>query len=207
MRHVEELMKRYPALECCRKDIIAAIDILTDCYRRDGMVFVAGNGGSCADSAHIVGELLKGFLLKRRIPADDCAILNETDDGSYVAPRLQCGLRAMSLMEQGGLTTAVQNDNGYDMGPAQQLYAMGRPNDVFIGISTSGNARNISLACQVARLRGIPVIGLTGAGGGKLLTNSTVCIRVPETETYKVQELHLPVYHVLCSEIEEIFFG
>ena len=167
---------------------------------------MAGNGGSAADASHLVGGLMKGFVKRRPVPREDVLALSGLPDGAYLSERLQCGLRAMSLMSQEGITTAVQNDLGGDLGPAQQLYALGRRGDVLIGLSTSGNARNVTLACQVAKLRGMSVIGMTGRGGGLLKSLSDVCVCVPETETFKVQELHLPVYHALCLVVEETFF-
>lgn len=206
---LEDLIRRYPILDCCRKQIELSYEILVDCLEAGGSVFVAGNGGSAADSDHIVGELQKGFILRRPLSETDKNTLLELDgeNGRYLADHLQYGLPAFSLMSQSALSSAVTNDLGGDLGPSQSLMALGRENDVFIGISTSGNSRNIALACQVAALKNIHVIGMTGKNGGKLGNISEVCIMVPETETYKVQELHLPVYHTLCMMLEKHFFG
>lgn len=206
MSILSDLLSRYPQLSPLGGDIDTAAAMLIAAYRQGGTVFIAGNGGSAADASHIVGEFMKGFVRKRPLPATERQALAAVPDGAWLAERLQCGLPAISLMSQEGITTAVQNDLGGELGPAQQLYAMGRPGDVLIGISTSGNARNVHLACQVARVRGLRIIGLTGAGGGRLAGIADLCLRVPETETYKVQELHLPVYHALCMMVEEAFF-
>ena len=206
MDRIEELVRRDASLSCVAGEVRVACEVVVACYRGGGTVYVAGNGGSAADASHLVGELMKGFVKRRPVPREDALALSGMPDGAYLSERLQCGLRAMSLMSQEGITTAVQNDLGGDLGPAQQLYALGRRGDVLIGLSTSGNARNVALACQVAKLRGMSVIGLTGRGGGLLKSLSDVCVCVPETETFKVQELHLPVYHTLCLQVEETFF-
>lgn len=203
-----DLLARYPALAVCEEALASAITLLIRTYEHDGTVFTCGNGGSAADADHIVGELLKGFVRRRPLPMAERAALSSVAgvDGDYLASRLQCGLRAMSLMSQQGLSSAVANDLGGDLGPAQQLYGMGRQGDMLIALSTSGNARNVALACRVAKLKGIPVVGMTGIAGGHLAELADICIKVPERETYRVQELHLPVYHALCRAVEAFFF-
>ena len=203
-----DLLARYPALAVCEEALASAITLLIRTYEHDGTVFTCGNGGSAADADHIVGELLKGFVRRRPLPMAERAALSSVAgvDGDYLASRLQCGLRAMSLMSQQGLSSAVANDLGGDLGPAQQLYGMGRQGDMLIALSTSGNARNVALACRVAKLKGIPVVGMTGMMGGQLAELADICIKVPERETYRVQELHLPVYHALCRAVEAFFF-
>ena len=203
-----DLLARYPALAVCEEAMASAIALLISTYEHDGTVFTCGNGGSAADADHIVGELLKGFVRRRPLPTADRTALSCAAgvDGDYLASRLQCGLRAMSLMSQPGLSSAVANDLGGDLGPAQQLYGMGRKGDLLIALSTSGNARNVALACRVAKLKGIPVVGMTGIAGGHLAELADICIKVPERETYRVQELHLPVYHALCRAVEAFFF-
>ncbi|MGI5923057.1 MAG: D-sedoheptulose-7-phosphate isomerase [Lentisphaeria bacterium] len=205
---LDELLLRYPSLAVCSKAITLAIELVIRAYERDAVVFTCGNGGSAADADHIVGELLKGFVRRRPLPeADREALSREAGlDGDYLASRLQCGLRAMSLMSQQSLSSAVANDLGGDLGPAQQLYGMGRRGDVLIALSTSGNARNVALACHVAKIRGITIIGMTGMAGGRLAELADLCIKVPEKETYRVQELHLPVYHALCQAVETFFY-
>jgi len=203
-----DLLARYPALAVCEGAMASAIALLISTYEHDGTVFTCGNGGSAADADHLVGELLKGFVRRRPLPIADRAALSSVAgvDGDYLASRLQCGLRAMSLMSQQGLSSAVANDLGGDLGPAQQLYGMGRQGDMLIALSTSGNARNVALASRVAKLKGIPVVGMTGMMGGQLAELADICIKVPERETYRVQELHLPVYHALCRAVEAFFF-
>ena len=207
-RALVRLLERYPVLEECKQDIVHSYDLLCDCFSRDGFLFTCGNGGSAADADHIVGEILKGFVLKRPLPDRDKEALKAfgEPEGTELADKLQMGLRAMSLMNQTAIFTAAGNDLGGDMGPAQQLNALGREGDLLLGISTSGNAKNVALACQVAKLRGMKIIGMTGAKGGRLATLADVCIRVPSCETFVVQELHLPVYHALCIMIEKTFF-
>lgn len=204
-----ELLERYPVLRDCSEDIVKAYEILFECFKGDGFLFTCGNGGSAADADHIVGELLKGFVLKRPLSEEDKNKLNSfgEPEGAELAQKLQMGFRAMSLMSQTAIFTAAGNDLGGDMGPAQQLNALGRKGDVLFGISTSGNAKNIALACQVAKLRGMKIIGLTGYKGGRLASLADVCIKVPAGETFVVQELHLPVYHALCIMIEKSFFN
>ena len=203
-----ELLERYPVLRDCTEDIVAAYNILYECFEKDGFVFTCGNGGSAADADHIVGELLKGFVLKRPLSQEDkekLIALGEPE-GAELAEKLQMGFRAMSLMNQTAIFTAAGNDLGGDTGPAQQLNALGRKGDVLLGISTSGNAKNVALACQVAKMRGMKIIGLTGYKGGRLASLADVCIKVPAGETFVVQELHLPVYHALCIMAEKSFF-
>ncbi len=205
---LENLLVHYPSLEACRGDILKAYEVLSECFARDGFVFTTGNGGSASDADHIVGELLKGFKLRRPLcEAEKVRLLGQGQpEGAMLSSRLQRGFRAMSLMSQTAIYTAAGNDLGGDMGPAQQLNSLGRPGDVLFGISTSGNAMNIALAVQVARMKGMKTIGLTGCKGGRLAEMADVCIKVPENETYRIQELHLPVYHALCSMLEVTFF-
>jgi D-sedoheptulose 7-phosphate isomerase len=206
---LSELLARYPQLSACAESLREAYQCLVTCYEHDGILYVCGNGGSCADSDHITGELLKGFVSRRPLPAEECEKLQALagDDGAMLASTLQCGLRAISLNSHVALTTAVGNDLGDNLGPAQMLQALGRPGDVFLAISTSGNARNLALAGAVAKAKEVKVIGLTGRNGGKLRQSADICICVPEDETYKIQELHLPVYHALCLMLESRFFA
>ena len=207
--HVDQLMIRYPQLNPCREDIIAAYKILEECYVNDHKLLIAGNGGSAADAEHIAGELMKRFSKPRPVPEGFARRLCEVDPerGPGLARNLEQGLMAIPLVAHEAMTTAYINDvDGLGVF-AQQLYGFGRPGDVFLGISTSGNSRNVLSATVVARALGIKVIGLTGESGGELAKVADVPIRVPETETYKIQELHLPVYHCLCLMLENRFFG
>lgn len=208
-KHIDLLVQRYPVLDICKEDIEKAYRILEECYTHDGKLLIAGNGGSAADSEHIAGELMKRFKTPRPVPADFAEKLQEVDSvrGPELAKNLERGLMAIPLVAHEALTTAYINDvDGLGVF-AQQLYGFGRPGDVFLGISTSGNSKNIMSATVVARALGLKVIGLTGAKGGELASVADVAIRVPETETFMIQELHLPVYHCLCLMLEERFFG
>ena len=208
-KHLEVLLERYPQIETCRNDIEKAYLILEKCYENDHKLLIAGNGGSAADSEHIAGELMKRFKVPRPVTSDFAEKLKAIDPvrGENLAKNLERGLMSIPLVAHEALTTAYINDvDGLGVF-AQQLYGFGRPGDVFLGISTSGNSKNVMSATVVARALGIKVIGLTGAKGGELAIVSDVAIKVPETETYMIQELHLPVYHCLCSMLEDRFFG
>lgn len=209
MKYLDELMERYPALEAVRDRILEAYQILRDCYEQGGKLLVAGNGGSAADSEHIVGELMKGFVKRRQVSEEFACALKQTDPekGAELADKLQGGLMAIALCGHLGLSTAYLNDVDGDLIYAQQTYGYGRQNDVLLGISTSGNSKNVDYAVVTAKAIGMKVIGLTGKDGGKLKASADVAIVVPEQETYKIQELHLPIYHALCLMLEEHFFG
>lgn len=208
-KHLDLLIQRYPALAGTKQSIQDAYFVLEDCYERGGKLLVAGNGGSAADSEHIAGELMKRFRIRRPVSAAYAQKLTAIDPvrGPVLARNLECSLMAIPLVAHEALTTAYINDvDGLGVF-AQQLMGFGRSGDVFLGISTSGNSQNVLNATVVARASGIKVIGLTGASGGELAKVSDVAIRVPETETYMIQELHLPVYHCLCLMLEDHFFG
>lgn len=208
-KHVDTLIDRYPSLEVCRKDIISAYEIMEETYSAGRKLLVAGNGGSASDSEHIVGELMKEFKLKRKIYAAQIDRLMKIDAemGTVLADHLQGTLPAISLVGEPSLTTAFMNDAVPVLIFAQQINGLGKPGDVFLGISTSGNSKNILYAAVAAKSKGLKIIGLTGEKENRLMDFADVCIRVPETETYKIQELHLPVYHCLCLMLEEKFFG
>ena len=209
MAHLDELVERYPSLSTCRKDIEAAYKLMEEAYEGDHKLLIAGNGGSAADSEHIAGELMKRFKITRPCPPEFAEKLKSIDPerGENLAKNLERGLMAIPLVAHEALTTAYINDvDGLGVF-AQQLYGFGRSGDAFLGISTSGNSKNVMSATVVARALGIKVIGLTGATGGELAEVADVVIKVPETETYKIQELHLPVYHCLCLMLEDRFFG
>lgn len=207
--HINLLVKRYPVLKEIKQDLMVAYRIMEDCYVREGKLLVAGNGGSAADSEHIAGELMKRFKTPRPVSKEFAEKLKQIDPerGSHLAENLECSLMAIPLVAHEALSTAYINDvDGYGVF-AQQLFGFGRTGDVFLGISTSGNSENIISAAVVAKAIGIKIIALTGADGGELAKIADVCIKVPETETYMVQELHLPVYHCWCLMLEERFFG
>lgn len=207
-KHIKVLMQRYPQLSAARQDIIDAYSIMEECYMNDGKLLVAGNGGSAADSEHIAGELMKRFETSRTIPDEFAIRLKEIDHvkGEKLAKTLEQGLMAIPLVAHEAMTTAYINDVDGEGVFAQQLYGFGRKGDVFLGISTSGNSRNILNATVVARALGIKVIGLTGNTGGELATVADVAVVVPERRTYMIQELHLPVYHCWCLMLETKFF-
>lgn len=208
-KHIDLLMKRYPVLETCKEEIIGGYELMEACYKNGGKLLIAGNGGSAADSEHIAGELMKRFKTPRSIPEDLKKKLIEIDSirGKNLSKNLERPLMAIPVVAHEALTTAYINDvDGLGVF-AQQLYGFGKEGDVFLGITTSGNSQNVMSATVVARALGIKVLGLTGENGGELSQVANVCVKVPETETYMVQELHLPVYHCWCLMLEDKFFG
>ena len=210
MNKKEELFLRYPELRVCEADIDSALALMTETYENGGKLLICGNGGSCSDAQHIVGELMKGFLLKRPMTEAQKKAFADAlgeEDAENFASRLQRGLPAISLDAQGALFTAYANDADADYVYAQAVFGYGKPEDLLIGISTSGNSKNVVLAMKAAKALGLRGISLTGAKESKLSALSDVTVRVPDTETFKIQELHLPVYHYLCAAIEEKFFG
>lgn len=209
MKHVDSLIERYPELAVCQNDIISAYKILENAYANGRKLLVCGNGGSAADSEHVVGELMKEFKLKRKVFANQADAMKAIDPemGEYLADNLQGALPAIALTGHSALSTAFMNDSESVLVFAQQVNGYGREGDVLLGISTSGNSKNVIYAAITAKARGLKVIGLTGAKESRLSKLADCCIQVPETETYKVQEMHLPVYHCLCMMLEEKFFG
>lgn len=209
MRHIDLLVERYPSLESARNDIVAAYLLLEESYENGGKLLVVGNGGSAADAEHIVGELMKGFKLPRKPEADFAEKLVEENQelGSVLAENLQGALPAIALDGHPALSTAYMNDCEPLLCFAQQVNGYGKSGDVFLGISTSGNSRNVLFAATTAHAKGLKVIGLTGAKDSKLKDMSDVCIKAPQTETYMIQELHLPIYHCLCLMLEDKFFA
>lgn len=207
--HLNHLIDRYPKLIVCKEDIMQAYELLETVYQNGRKLLVCGNGGSASDSEHIVGELMKEFKLKRKIYGNQATALKEIDSelGQVLADNLQGALPAISLTGHSSLQTAYMNDAVPELVFAQQVNGYGKPGDVFLGISTSGNSKNVLYAAVNAKAKGLKVIGLTGAKENKLMKFADVCIRVPETETFKIQELHLPVYHCLCLMLEQKFFG
>ncbi len=205
---LDDLVIRYPVLDSIKENIEEAYYILKDCYDCDGKLLIAGNGGSCADAQHIVGELMKGFCKKRSCDEDFRKLLLKEDPehGSNIADNLQKGLMAISLTDHQALSTAFANDLDPAYIYAQQLYGYGRKNDVFLAISTSGNSKNVGYAVTVAKALGLKVIALTGKDGGKLKKMADCAIVAPSEETFMIQELHLPIYHALCLMLEETYF-
>lgn len=205
---MDNLYERYPNLKECETDIENAVKAVCGTYKDGGKLLACGNGGSCADCDHIVGELMKGFLLKREQPE----LLGKLEklgfsDAEYMAKHIQGALPAISLPYQAALLTAFANDVAADMIYAQMVYGYAKKEDILICISTSGNSKNVVYAAKIAKVLGIKTVALTGKNESKLSEICDIAVRVPETETYKVQELHLPVYHYICAKTEKEFFN
>ena len=207
--NIDDLIKRLPSLAVCRENIENSGRLLTNQFSKGNKLLICGNGGSAADSEHISGELLKGFLSKRPLSREKIDEYNKNcpEFGDNDAKNLQEGLPAIPLTSLSALSTAFSNDVNPDYVFAQGVMALGSPGDVLIGISTSGNSQNVLNAAKTAKAKGLYVIGLTGADGGKLKELSDYTIKVPEKETFMVQELHIGVYHYLCAYCENEIFG
>lgn len=205
----DTLLERYPALNECSSQITAAYETIRNAYENGGTLYTAGNGGSAADSDHIVGELMKSFMFKRPVSDELKNSMTKLfgEDGEALAKNLEGGLGAVSLPSLTALSTAVSNDTDPKTVFAQMINSLGKKGDVFLGISTSGNSANIIYAMMTAKAKGLAVIGMTGSKACKMDGLCDAVIHVPESETYKVQELHLPVYHALCAMLESAFFG
>ena len=203
----EELFERYPVLEGIKTNVLNMFEIVNETYQNGGTLYCAGNGGSSADSEHIVGELLKSFKKERGVDENIASsLLNYGEDGAYLLSKLEGSLPAVSLISQTGIITAFANDKSWDTAVAQQLYGLGKSGDCLLVLSTSGNSKNCVYAVLLAKAKGIKTVAFTGEGGGRLKEICDECICVPERETYKVQELHLPIYHCFCAMLEEEFF-
>ena len=208
MDYIQQLIQRYPALESVKADISAAFDIIANSYANGGKLLIAGNGGSASDAEHIAGELMKTFAKKRNLPDSFITDIKKVDPeiADYLIPRMQPGLPTIALSGHASLNTACINDIDGNITFAQQVYGYGKETDVLLAISTSGNSKNVLYAAAVAKAKKLKIIALSGGTGGALKKVADVSIIVPETETYKVQELHLPVYHCLCQMLENHFF-
>lgn len=204
---LEHLYINFPVLNKLSKEIEESLQILLASYRNGKKLLVCGNGGSAADSEHIVGELMKGFRMERPITKNLRERLEKEYKGEQLADYLQEALPAIALTSHSALTTAIGNDVSAEVIFAQQVLGYGSEGDVLLGITTSGNSSNVVNSIKVARVLGMRTIGFTGAGGGTLLELCDVTIAVPEKETYRIQELHLPVYHALCAMVENEMFG
>ncbi len=212
LRHIDEVLERCPALAGLRADITRTAAAICACHRAGGKVLVCGNGGSAADCEHLVGELVKGFVLPRAVPPADadrlraCAAADATH-GPDLAARLQRGVAAISLTGHPSLATAIDNDTGREMVFAQQVYVYGRPGDLLIGLSTSGNSGNVLRALTVARAFGLTTVGFTGSLPCRMDALCDIRLKVPARQTHEIQELHLPVYHTVCLMVEQELFG
>ena len=205
---LDELLNRYPVLTDCKDEIQAAGNMILETYNAGGKILVCGNGGSCSDSDHIVGELMKGFLGKRKMSVDQQEIFRKIlgSDAENLIEKLQCGIPAISLPAQSAVLSAFANDVDAELVYAQMVFGYAKVEDMFIGLSTSGNSKNVVMAAKVAKAMGMRTLALTGAKGSVLSEICDCTVSVPETETFKVQELHLPVYHYLCAWVETQIF-
>lgn len=206
---INELIERYPCLISCKDEIEEAIEKIIKCYENGGKVLICGNGGSCADADHISGELMKGFLKKRPLSDEQIKLMKKSNPqiNDELLSKLQNPLTAIPLHSFAALSSAYANDVDPSLIYAQTVFGLGKKDDIIICISTSGNAGNVFSAANTAKALGLTIIGLTGEKGGKLKDFADICIRVPETETFKIQELHLPVYHCICAAVEAHFFN
>lgn len=208
-KHINVLLERYPQLSVIKEEIISAYLLMEETYEKGGKLLIAGNGGSAADAEHIVSELMKGFKLERKVSDDFATMLNKVNSeyAPMLVDNLQEALPAIALDGHFALTTAFMNDREPLLCFAQQVNGYGKPNDVFLGISTSGNSKNVLYAAVTAKAKGMKVIGLTGESESKLSKLADVCVKAPQKETYMVQELHLPIYHCWCLMLEDHFFN
>ena len=208
MDYIQQLIATYPRLISQKESIMAACEKIIHCYQSNGKLLIAGNGGSAADADHIVGELMKGFVKKRSINLELISKIEQLDpiNGSTIASKLQLSLPAIALSAHTALGTAIINDSDGTNIYAQQIMGYGNPGDVFMGISTSGNAKNVYHAIVVSKAKELTAIALTGGTGGLIAGIADISIIVPESETYRIQELHLPIYHAICLTVEEFFF-
>ena len=206
---LEDLVERHPDLADTLEPISRVVELICKSCRSGGKLLICGNGGSAADSEHMVGELMKSFILSRKLPDKDVEKLKNEgyDDWRDLANHLQKGIPAIALTGHTSLSTAIMNDTDPYMTFAQQAYVYGKPGDVLIGLSTSGNATNVVNALKVARAFGLSTVGLTGSRRCKMDAFCDVMIKAPDDETYKVQEFHLPIYHTICMMAEQELFG
>ena len=206
---IANLTARYPMLSSCENDVTAAVETLLTCFKNGGQLLVCGNGGSAADSEHIVGELMKTFMLKRPLDKEISSKIRTLypEYAQQMIENLQKAVPAISLVSETALMTAYTNDNSAEMAFAQQVLSYGCKGDVLLAITTSGNSTNVLHAARIAKIQDVKVIGLTGEIGGKIKSLSDVCICAPSSVTFQIQEYHLPIYHCLCACVENELFG
>jgi len=206
---IETLIKRHTVLTACKTALFEAATTLCFAYGKQKKLLVCGNGGSAADAEHIVGELMKGFLLPRTLKKAARASFAQhfPQDAAYFSEHLQGSLPAISLVNPIALNTAVANDQAADLCFAQQVWGLGNAGDVFLGISTSGQSKNVIYAAKVAKIKEMKVFALTGKSGGALESVADICIKVPEADICRIQEQHMPIYHMLCAAVENELFG
>lgn len=204
-----DLVRRRPDLESVQAALSQAFALIERSQRRGGRLLVCGNGGSAADALHIVGELGKSFTLPRPLPPELKKRLEaaHAELGPHLARTLQTPIRAVSLVSEASLITAVLNDTAADVIFAQQVLAQGAAGDVLLAISTSGNSPNILNAAVAAKAMAMSVIALSGPSGGKLKDLANCAILAPGATTSEIQEAHLPIYHTLCLMLEHELCG
>lgn len=207
--YLQDIGIRYPALAHLKDDIKTVVDLLLKCYQDEGTIYTCGNGGSAADSEHMVAEIMKGFRLKRRLTKGQTQEIAEVypDEAMEIAQNLEQSIPAISLVSNSALLTAFANDVDPDYIFAQQIFGLGKQGDILVAISTSGNSVNVVNAAKVALARKLKVIALTGEGGGKLKEHASITIHAPSNDVARIQEYHLPIYHCICSMIEDIVFS
>lgn len=202
-----ELLERYPSLESCKKEILGVVEMLVQNHKDGNKILLCGNGGSSADAEHISGELLKGFMSKREVTGQEREeFLKLGEDGEKLANNLQRGVKALPLGSFQSALTAYINDANPELAYAQLTYSLASQGDVLFVLSTSGNSKNIYYAVLTAKSLGLKIVSLTGSTGGLLKDISDICIRAPEAATFKIQELHLPIYHFICAGVESELF-
>lgn len=200
----EALLKRFPQLEACKISVLQALDLLVECFKNGGKLLAMGNGGSSADAEHLCAELVKGFLQQRQLHEEEKKLFSH--EAPIVPAMLQNGLPAMSLGVAHSFITAFLNDVHPEYIFAQQIWVHGRPNDVVFAFSTSGKSKNIVLGLKIAKAKGLKTVLLTGSIPSMCSGLADISIHVPEVESHRIQELHLPIYHYLCIELEKFFF-
>lgn len=208
MLEIDKLIECYPALSVIKENLVIATNMIIETYNNGGQLLVCGNGGSASDSLHIVGELMKSFKLKRSIDDKTKERIMEMypEDQDYLIHNLEGSLKAKSLVSETALMTAFSNDKSAELCFAQQVYGYGEPGDTLLAITTSGNSSNVIYAAKIAHVKGVKVISLTGDTGGKIKPLSDCLLNVPQSETYQIQEYHLPIYHALCLAVEKEFY-
>lgn len=211
-KQIDILIERYPALEICHEDLNITVEKICNSFRAGHKLITCGNGGSASDAMHIVGELMKGFKLPRRIQDFKPNFVKRAEelfpsDVNYFKANMQCALPAMSLVGETALTTAYSNDNAPNLVFAQQIFGIGQTGDVLLAISTSGNSDNVIYAVEVAKIMGLTTIAMTGRRGGKLKHIADYAVCAPADDAHTIQEFHLPIYHMICLAVENEFFG
>lgn len=208
----EKLLDAYcgkiAAAAAIREPLLKCIALLCDCFDSGGQLLICGNGGSCADADHIVGELVKGFKLDRPLAEPFAKALRaQGHDGILLAERLQNGFPVINLAAHSALLTAIVNDLGGEYIYAQQTAVYGRKGDILLGISTSGNSRDVLYAGLAAKAKGMQTIGLTGKSGGEMERQFDILLHADAEITEDIQDIHSAIYHAICACVEYQFWG